>query len=607
MNAAALAYSYSPDPGQTVVAELLRVSTEEQAEDTRAGLARQKAVNERTLLSRGLTRLMTLELHVSGTVMVDHPQLKNLLDLIKRREIHGVVCADLDRLFRPDNFHSYSILQTFQDYGAKIYTGDSVYDLQTSNGLLQSSIRSAIAGFELSLIRERLHGAKEAKRKAGKFPGCWKNLPFGVGYDRKTETWHYTPEIVHVKELFDRFEAGERNYSALGKSLGILPVTVKNLLRNPIYTGWRIIDQKRGAKRVSSAGKLYRVKVKRSPDDVIRVKVLEGIISEERHAAVLKEMAHTKFNFIERYRSNPRVHICSGFFACGVCGQPMYLLTNDKAFGHLQCRSNNKKYKQQTGGCRQNNLREDHAEKALINLVEKILTDPVNLEAILAQSFHKARHSIIPLQAAIDAPAQLTELASRDKRLLDAFEMGVITVDELRSKRESIRRQRKALEGTTEFCSDKPSASLGEQARQVVKAALRFSSCRDRMQQKAIIAELIREVHVSGRHIVAFVLRQGLPVSLLNETVTLSEPLRIGPLPDNLPEGHKRCIKCAAIKPHALFPAGLNFCRECRAQDARFRRLAREAKARNGNATREAGAVALADKNEIPGPSKKPG
>ena len=589
------------------VAELLRVSTEEQADETRAGLARQKAVNERTILTKGLTRVVTIELHVSGTVMVDHPQLKQLLAMITRREIQGVVCADLDRLFRPDNFHSYSILQTFQDYGARIYTGDSVYDLQTSNGLLQSSIRSAIAGFELSLIRERLHGAKEAKRKAGKFPSCWKNLPFGVGYDRKTETWHYTPEIVRVKELFDRFEAGERNYSALGKSLGILPVTVKNLLRNPIYTGWRIIDQKRGAKRLSSAGKHYRVKIKRAPADVIRVKVLEGIISEERHAAVLKEIAHTKFNFIERYRSSPRVHICSGFFACGFCGQPMYLLTSDKAFGYLQCRSNNKKYKQQTGGCRQNNLREDHVEKALIELVEKVLTDPVNLGAILEQSFHKARQSIIPLQSVIDSPAQLAELTSRDKRLLDAFELGVITVDELRSKRESLRRQRKALESTTASREDNPSASFGEQARHVVKAALRFTSCRDRLQQKAIIAELIREVHVRDRHIVAFVFRQGLSTPFSNETVTLPEPLLIGPLQEDLPDGHKRCIKCSDIKPQHIFAAGLNICRECRAKDARLRRLARKAKAKNDVATGKASAVAAGEKNGLPGSSRKPG
>lgn len=563
MNAAALAYSHPPEPAHIYVGELLRVSSEEQAEDTRAGLARQKAVNERTLLSRGLTRVMTLELHVSGTVMVDHPQLKNLLDLIKRREIHGVVCADLDRLFRPDNFHSYSILQTFQDYGAKIYTGDSVYDLQTSNGLLQSSIRSAIAGFELSLIRERLHGAKETKRKAGKFPGCWKNLPFGVGYDRKTETWHYTPEIVRVKELFDRFEAGERNYSALGRDLGFCQITTKNLLRNPIYTGWRVIDQKRGEKRVSATGKLYRVKVKRSADDVIRVKVLEGIISEERHAAVLQEMDSTKFNFIERFRSNFLIHLCSGVFRCGVCGNPMYVLSGKQPTCYVACKSNYYINKRKMGGCRQPTLREDQTEAALKQLVQETLMNPERLAAILEASASKFDQTVTPFTDVVNGTSQLEELGRRDKRLLEAYEAGAVSLDELKTKRESLRRQRDALERSIRPARKRESGDLEERARLIVKAAIRFAGCPDRYHQKKIIDELFSEVHIREHHVTGFKLKPGFLAAGRDEVVALPEPLRIGPPPDVVPEGHKRCLKCHLVKPLTDYYDRLNRCRPC--------------------------------------------
>jgi len=563
MNAATAVYSPPHEPAPIKVAELLRVSTEEQADETRAGLARQKAVNERTILTKGLTRITCLELHVSGTVMAGHPQVKLLLEMVATKQIAGVVCADLDRLFRPDNFHSYSILQTFQDYGARIYTGDSIYDLQTSNGLLQSSIRSAIAGFELSLIRERLHGAKEAKRKAGKFPGSWKNLPFGVGYNRKTETWHYTPEIVRVKELFDRFEAGERNYSALGKDLGFSQATVKNLLLNPIYTGWRIIDQKRGAKRVSVSGKTYRLKVKRPPEDVIRVKVLEGIISEERHAAILKEMAKTKYNFIERYRTNNRIHLCSGVLVCAKCGSPMYTLSRKRSHSYIGCSSNYYLSRKKTGGCRQPNLREDQTEAALISIVQEILTDPERLVQILQASAKHFDQTVTPFTSAIDSTAQLEDLGRRDSRLLDAFEGGAISLDELKTKRDSIRRQRDALERSIRPKHIKSDSAILEQARVIVKAALRFSNCQDRYHQKKIVTELVSEFHVREQQLIAFKLRPGLVTGGVEEPVTLSEPRWIGPAPELMPDKHKRCIRCLGIKPEIDFYRGLNRCREC--------------------------------------------
>lgn len=41
------------------------------------------------------------------------------------------------------------------------------------------------------------------------------------------------------------------------------------------------------------------------------------------------------------------------------------------------------------------------------------------------------------------------------------------------------------------------------------------------------------------------------------------EPLRIGPPPDVVPEGHKRCLKCHQVKPVAEYYDRLNRCRAC--------------------------------------------
>lgn len=174
----ALAFPVLSDCSSTgiPVAEILRVSTEEQAADTRASLDRQ-----RTIEVKGLYRALTIELRVSGTVAVYHPEMRRVLAMISEGTIRGIVCSDLDRLFRPNQPQGFAVLQVFQDMDAKIYTGDSDYDLRTSSGLLQYSIWGAIAGFELSLIRERLQGAKEAKRRQGKCPTNAYTLPLGIG------------------------------------------------------------------------------------------------------------------------------------------------------------------------------------------------------------------------------------------------------------------------------------------------------------------------------------------------------------------------------------------------------------------------------------------
>ena len=145
-------------PARIPVVGIVRVSTEMQASETRAGLARQREVIRLAVAAKGLHCVEVVELHISGTVAVGHPEMLRIYSKILSGEVKGVVVSDLDRLFRPSEPSSYAALQVFQDMGAKIYAGDTEYDLRTPNGLLHSSIRGAIAGYELCLIKERMEG-----------------------------------------------------------------------------------------------------------------------------------------------------------------------------------------------------------------------------------------------------------------------------------------------------------------------------------------------------------------------------------------------------------------------------------------------------------------
>lgn len=577
-----------PDPmveGMPRVVSLVRVSTEGQAAEGRAGLERQREVIRRTIKAKNLYCVAHHELiDVSGTSVASHPVIKGIFRAILDGTISGVLVADLDRLFRPDEPQSFAVLQVFKDMGAKIYSGDGEYDLSTKDGLLFSSIRGAIAGFELGLIKERLQGAKEAKRKAGKCPSGPQTLPLGIGYDRKSEQWQYTPEIGRVIELFRLFDReGILNYCELGRRTGIHHATVRSILRNPLYTGWRVIDKKRGAKRVSRTGKHYRSKIARGPEDVIRTKVLDGVITEECFARVQAEMSRTKFNHVTRLENCKSVNLGAGLLLCARCGNPIFYISGKRErgmrHGWVQCKANHYAYKKRLGGCPQRHLRSDHMDETITLLATEVLRTPRHLECIIRASLEKARSSVIQIAPPISQDAQTTELARRDMRLVKAYEDGVLTLDEFRTRREAIRKEREALSRSLTPSKPQTPDGLATLARLVVKAAMRFPKTKDPMVRKKIIAEIFAEIHVRDRQVIGFRFRESffgeaqLPEG---SSIMLSTPLPVGDQPEQLPEGIRRCIRCGEAKPVSSFYRRLNRCDCCRRVEEHDRYIRRK-------------------------------
>jgi len=99
------------------------------------------------------------------------------------------------------------------------------------------------------------------------------------------------------------------------------------LLRNPIWTGWRVIDKKRDSSAAGSYASVNgrqadRRKISRAPEDVIRVKViLEPLVSEAYFAQVQRAM---NLKQAKHWRSRPYLEhrfIYNGFLTCSVCGK----------------------------------------------------------------------------------------------------------------------------------------------------------------------------------------------------------------------------------------------------------------------------------------------
>lgn len=239
------------------VIELIRVSTEQQAGEDRAGIPAQREINRRTARAYALTIVKSIEIvDVSGTAVLSSPQMQELLRLMEAPDVHGVLTKEFSRLMRPEKFTDYALLQQFIDTKTVLYLPDGPIDLASKSGRLMGTIRAALAGIERGEIIERMNDAKESMRRSGKHAGGESSLPYGVGYSSDAG-WHFTAEAEKVRRIFNLFLAGETSYSILSKKLNIPRTNVRFILENPIYTGWRVPAKARsfGCRLCEQAGR----------------------------------------------------------------------------------------------------------------------------------------------------------------------------------------------------------------------------------------------------------------------------------------------------------------------------------------------------------------
>jgi DNA invertase Pin-like site-specific DNA recombinase len=324
--------------------ELIRVSTEGQAAEDRAGIPAQRDANRRTATTYGLTIVKSIEIvDVSGAAVLRSPQMQELLRLMESPDIHGVVTKEFSRLMRPEKFTDYALLQQFIDTGTVLYLPDGPIDLASKSGRLLGTIRAALAGLERREILERMNDAKESMRRAGKHAGGDSSLPFGVAYSPKAG-WSYNADAEKVRSAFRLFLAGETSYTVLSQKLNLPRTNIRFILENPMYTGWRVYREKRDQSAAGYVGgpcgqQGYRRKIRRSSDEVIRVKVLDGLVTEENFNRVQQIIELKKQKHWRSYAEPPNRYTYNGFLTCGDCASLLYTHTSKNEF--YVCKSRN--------------------------------------------------------------------------------------------------------------------------------------------------------------------------------------------------------------------------------------------------------------------------
>ena len=414
------------------VVGLIRVSTEGQAAEDRASIPSQRAINERTALTFGLSIVRSIEISdVSGASVLMAPEIAELVLLMHDPEIHGVVTREFSRLMRPENFSDFALLQEFVDTNTILYLPEGPIDFASDGGRMMGTMRAVMAGIERTEIRKRFWEAREIKRRKGELAASRVVLPFGVGYE--SGKWFYTPYAERIRDAFKLFLAGDSNYRSLGRKVGIAPVSLREMMRNPIWTGWRVVDKKRD---LSPAGKYPtkngrqgdRKKIKRAPDEIIRIKVIdEPLISEDEFNQAQRIMEMKRTNFW-RMNSGPHRFTYNGFLACS-CQSLLY--TKYRRDDYYVCKSR----------CGKPYQRRDILEPQLDRLFTNRLTKAPFLK----------RHVLAPLERkrpegdAAQLKLQLKGLSGKRQRILDTYFEGVINGSERDTRLANIERESKLI------------------------------------------------------------------------------------------------------------------------------------------------------------------
>lgn len=414
------------------VIELIRVSTESQAASDRAGIPSQRAVNRQTAAIYSLEIIRSIEItDVSGTVVLRSPEMKELVRLMESPEIHGVVVREFSRLMRPENFSDFVLLQAFVDTETVLYLPDGPIDFASDTGRLIGLVKSWGAGSEKIEWLKRAWQAKENNRHKGGFSQCAICLPHGVAYSQESG-WRYTEEAENVREAFRLFLSGQTGYTDIARQVGIKATSLRVILRNPIYTGWRVIEHRRDmsakARRWKPDGRQKdRPKMRRAPEDVIRVKVIDQPLISQAEFERVQEMIAQKKTRHWRVRADySRRFTYHGFLTCK-CGQLIY--TSYQRDDYYVCKDRRLGQK-----CDTQYMRRDRLESELDRLLGCRLSDRVFLKEMFRRYCERINGTGDESAKADRLRSQLKQAEAKRDRILDLYTDGLIARSE-RDKR----------------------------------------------------------------------------------------------------------------------------------------------------------------------------
>ena len=396
---------------------------------------------------------------------LDRPGLDALRDAVRDGEIDVVGVLAPDRLARR---YAYQVLllEEFRRAGCAVeFLNRAISDDPGDQLLLQ--IQGAVAEYERALLSERFRRGKLQKARAGQFIGA--RAPYGYRYLPRHEGaagqlivdeaeaevvrmlygW-LAEEALTLRQILRRL-----NFGPWFPRCGRRPwstSTVHHILSDPVYTGTAYSNRyeyrparKPRSRKPGYAGMGYRVIRPREQWIAIPVPPLVDQEIWDRAQAQLARNATLSFRNNKKHN-----YLLRCLLTCGECGLAMHGVSQKGAKGVLRyykCAGKDCIATARPAPCSRAHVKADDLERTVWDHVRCLLGDPDRLLAQFRAFADEAGQAAARgSETERKLRTRLDGLARSDRRLLDAYQTEVISLEELQDRRRQLADQRHALD-----------------------------------------------------------------------------------------------------------------------------------------------------------------
>lgn len=372
-----------------------RVSTGQQVTEG-TSLDRQVDMCIKRALEKGITQdkiIIYKEAGASGED-VNRPEMNRLREDVRSGKVTTIICMHPDRLSR-DLTDKLIVCREFEKHEATLEFVDTEYK-NTPEGQLFFNMQSAIAQYELSMIRKRTtSGRLRRVEKDGKVMPM-RVSPFGYDFG-DGQLFINEKEAEIVKLIYQWYVFDQLTYREIGDKLyqlGVMPKrkesknwgasSIQRILTSEIYIG-KYIYNKRKTKKVrgekTKAGNAKKTYEIRDKEDWITVDVPQ-IIDEH-----IYQLAQEKKNSNLTWSGNVKYdYLLKSLIRCPHCGRKWQATTytgkNKGEKVKYRCYRCPNKYPKKYGEyekCESDSLRADKLEDAIWNIILEIINNPYDV------------------------------------------------------------------------------------------------------------------------------------------------------------------------------------------------------------------------------------
>jgi site-specific DNA recombinase len=403
----------------------------------------------------------------SGAILA-RPGLERLRDLVAEGQVQGVLVYGPDRLSRK---YAYQVLllEEFSRQGVETVFLQGV-SAQTPEERLLVQFQGMIAEYERAQIAERCRRGKRYRAKTG-CVNILSSAPYGYRYVKKAEGTDacYLVEQTEagvVREVFQWYTVEGLSIGAIARRLNEQKVATRfgqslwerskvwAMLRNPAYVGraafgkteraerkrvTRPLRQKGGYSARSSANR------ERPQEQWISVPV-PALVSEETFARAREKLAEN-LRFAPRNTKQPT--LLQGLVVCGQCGYGLYRTstkTTRQQARYYRCLGSDGYRHLRQPPCPCKPIRVEDLDEAVWKQVIDLLEKPELIQAELdRRRQEKLRTAPTELRRGeLQQSLKRTEL--QIDKLLDAYQEGLVELQQLRHRMPELRRKQQTVQ-----------------------------------------------------------------------------------------------------------------------------------------------------------------